>query len=319
MSTIRISLVIPCYNRGELIAETIESALAQTIPFHEIIVVDDGSTDNTQAVLSRYRDRIRSIVLENGGVQRARNAGDAAARGSHIALCDSDDLLEADFVASTTAWLETHPDIDALYCNFRTFDEQGIQLDKFKTAPPEFFMDVRYDGAFCFDIEDLYARLMRYQPLFPTGAVFRKTFFDAIGGYDPRFKGVGSEDLEFTLRVIDKGRVALCTRPLARVRKHDGNISATPMRQVKGEIEILEFALQRHDAAQRYRDEVRSSLRRRRIDLFNAAFSHGDFDVAASTLSRLDDLPDDRKFRMKKLITNLPELVRTPLWRVSQM
>jgi glycosyltransferase involved in cell wall biosynthesis len=319
MSTVRISLVIPCYNRGELIAETLKSALAQTMPFHEIIVVDDGSTDDTQAVLARYQDCIQTIALDNGGVQRARNVGAAAASGSHLALCDSDDLLEPDFVATTTAWLEAHEEIDALYCNFRTFNENGIQLDKFKTAPPDFFTDVRYDGAFCLDIDDLYARLLKYQPLFPTGAVFRKTFFDAVGGYDPRFKGVGSEDLEFTLRVIDNGRVALCTRPLARVRKHDGNISATPMRQVKGEIAILEFALRQHHAAQRYRDAVYSSLRQRRIDLFNAAFAHGDFDIAANTLSHLDDVPSDPKFQVKKLITNLPRLVRTPLWRVSQI
>jgi len=319
MSKVHLSLVIPCYNRGKLIAQTIESALVQTRPFREIIVVDDGSTDETRGVLSRFEGLIQAITVENGGVQRARNVGVAATQGSHIALCDSDDLLEPDFVATTTSWLEAHDDIDALYCNFRTFNEHGLQLDKFETAPAGFFSDAHYDGAFCLDIEDLYARLMRYQPLFPTGSVFRKTFFDSIGGYDPRFRGVGSEDLEFTLRVIDHGRVALCTRPLTRVRKHDGNISATPMRQVKGEIAILEFALQQHDAAKRYRDEVRSSLTKRRIDLFNAAFADGDFDMAASTLARIDELPDDPKFQVKRLIMGLPNLVRTPLWRASQM
>jgi glycosyltransferase involved in cell wall biosynthesis len=319
MSEVQISLVIPCYNRGALIGQTIESALAQTCAFREIIVVDDGSTDQTHEVLARFAGRIQVITVENGGVQRARNVGAAAAEGSYIALCDSDDLLEPDFVATTTSWLEAHDDIDALYCNFRTFNEHGLQLDKFETAPPDFFSDAHYDGVFCLDIEDLYARLMRYQPLFPTGSVFRKSFFDGIGGYDPRFRGVGSEDLEFTLRVIDHGRVALCTRPLTRVRKHDGNISATPMRQVKGEIAILEFALQQHDAAKRYRDDVRSSLTRRRIDLFNAAFADGDFAMAASTLARIDELPHDAKFQVKRLITSLPNVVRTPLWRASQM
>lgn len=319
MPTVRISLVIPCYNRGELIAQTIDSALAQSVRLHEIIVVDDGSTDETQAVLEPYRNRIQVITLRNGGVQRARNAGAAAASGNYIALCDSDDLFECDYVATTTGWLEAHNDIDALYCNFRTFNEHGFQSDKFKAAPAEFFDEVRHDGAFCLDIEDLYARILRYQPLFPTGSIFRKTFFETIGGYDPYFKGVGSEDLEFTLRVIDNGRVALCTRPLTRVRKHGGNISATPMRQVKGEIAILEFALKKHRLAQRYRDAVQSSLRQRRIDLFNAAFAHGDFDIAADTLSELGEKPDDPKFRVKTLIAGLPSVVRTPLWRISQL
>lgn len=319
MSAIRLSLVIPCYNRGDLIVQSIESALAQTVPFHDIVVVDDGSTDGTADRLARYLDRIRLITLDNGGVQRARNTGVAAAGGDYVALCDSDDLLEPDFVATTTRWLATHPGLDAVYCNFQTFDERGIQLDKFKAAPPAFFAGVAEDDGFYVDIDDLYARLLTYQPLFPTGAVLRKDFFTAIGGFDTRFRGVGSEDLEFLLRVVDRGRVALCKRALTRVRKHGGNISATPMRQVRGEIVILEFALQQHAAAKRYRQEVEQSVRQRRIDLFNAAFAFGDFDTAADTLSHMDDEPHDAKFQAKTLIMNLPAIVRAPLWRVTQL
>jgi glycosyltransferase involved in cell wall biosynthesis len=318
MSSAHISLVIPCYNRGSLIAETIDSALAQSVPFHEIIVVDDGSTDDTRAVVARYGDQVRFIGLPNGGVQRARNAGVAAATGQYIALCDSDDLLEQDFVATTSAWLQSHADVDAVYCNFQTFNRRGIQMNKFAAAPAGYFDDMGRDGEFCIDSGDLYVRLLSYQPLFPTGSVIRKSFYDAIGGYDVRFKGIGSEDLEFTLRAIDRGVVALCMRPLTRVRKHDSNISGTPMRQVTGEIAILEFALNNHAAAHRNRDAVRDSIRARRVDLFNTAFARGDFKIASDVLSRMDPDVQDRKLKVKAMIMHMPRFVGRPLWRISQ-
>lgn len=318
MSIVRISLIIPAYNRGGLIGETIESALAQSQPFHEIIVVDDGSTDDTAAVLARYQGRIQTIMLSNGGVQRARNTGVAAASGEYVALCDSDDLLEPDFVATAAGWLAGHEDIDAMYCNFRTFDEHGVHDDKFARGPAALLDGARRDGPFCFDIPDLYVRLLAYQPLFPTGSVLRKAFYERIGGYDTRFNHVGSEDLEFTLRAVDTGRVALCTRPLARVRKHGANESADTMRQVSGEIAILEFALQHHASAQRYREGVLHSLDARRLDVFNAAFARGAFDIAGRMLAQLGAPPRDRRFRTKALITRLPRLLRAPLWRASQ-
>jgi glycosyltransferase involved in cell wall biosynthesis len=318
LSNVRISLVIPAYNRGDLIGDTIDSALAQDTPFHEIIVVDDGSTDATAAVLARYAGRIQAIALQNGGVQRARNTGAAAANGDYVALCDSDDLLEPGFVTAMGAWLAAHPDVDAVYTNFVTFNEDGIQDDKFALAPPGFFAGARQDDGFWCDIPDLYARLLDYQPLFPTGSVLRRDFYQRIRGYDTRFNRLGSEDLEFTLRAVAEGRMALSARPLARVRKHGANDSTDTMRQVSGEIEILEFALAHHGAAGRYRARIEASIEARRLDVFNAAFARGAFDVAGNMLARLRQAPRDRRFRLKALITRLPRPLRQPLWRASQ-
>ena len=84
-----IALVIPTYNRGDLIAETLDSALAQTRPFDQIVVVDDGSTDNTATVVAGYGDRVRYIHIANQGVQGARNSGVAAVSTALVALSDS--------------------------------------------------------------------------------------------------------------------------------------------------------------------------------------------------------------------------------------
>jgi glycosyltransferase involved in cell wall biosynthesis len=313
-----ISLVIPAYNRGSLIAETLESALRQTVPFLEIIVVDDGSSDNTPEVLARYAGRVHAIRVPNGGVQRARNLGVEAARGDYVALCDSDDLLDPSYVATLGAWLSDHPECNSIYTNFVTFDEHGTHADKFAGAPASFFDGAQHSGAFWHAIPDLYARTLAYQPLFPSGNLMRRSQYLELGGYDARFNGVGAEDYEFTLRLVGAGNVALCATPLVRVRRHDGNDSIDNVRQVSGEVKILQHALLHHPQAPAYRRAILDSIEARRRDIFHGAFARGLFDIAAANLRELQSLPNDRKFRLKALIVRLPGPLRALAWRLTR-
>jgi len=313
-----LSLVIPSYNRAALIGATLDSALQQRLPFLEIIVVDDGSTDRTAAVLAQYTGRIQLITLANGGVQKARNAGVDAARGDYIVLCDSDDLLDPDYAATMAGWLSRHPDCDAVYSNFVTFDERGVHADKFSLAPAGFFDGARQSEGFWHDIPDLYVRTVAYQPLFPSGSMIRKSTYQRIGGYDQRFNGVGGEDWEFTLRLIGQARLALCAAPLVRIRKHGSNDSADNIRTVSGSVQILEFALREHPFATPYRDAILDSIDERCLDVFNGAFARGSFDTASTMLARLRHRPQDRKFRLKAFITALPGPLRNPLWQITQ-
>src|SRR5512133_2013893 len=105
-----LSLVIPTYNRGPLIERTIASALAQEVPFSEIVVVDDGSTDDTIARVGRFGDSITLLRLDWGGVQQARNRGVAACSTSHVALCDSDDLLLPAFTRTIARAVNERPE-----------------------------------------------------------------------------------------------------------------------------------------------------------------------------------------------------------------
>ena len=313
-----ISLVIPTYNRGHLIAETLDSALAQHPPFLEIIVVDDGSTDDTTAVLASYAGRVQLLGGPNGGVQRARNRGVAAARGEFIALCDSDDLLEAGYVDAMQDWLRAHPECNSIYSNFVTFDENGTQADKLSSAPRDFFDGAQRSGAFWHGIPDLYQRLLRFQPLFPSGNVIRRSLYTELGGYDSRFNGVGAEDFEFALRLVEAGETAVCATPMIRIRRHGANDSSDNVRQVHGTIQILEFALAHHRSAALYGEAIRESIKERRLSVFNGAFERGAFDMATQMLDVLRPPPGDKKFRLKAMITRLPPLPRQLLWRLSQ-
>lgn len=313
-----ITLVIPTYNRGDLIAETLDSAIAQSTPFLEIIVVDDGSRDDTAQVLARYTGRVQVITVANGGVQRARNIGVAAARGAFVVLCDSDDLLEPAYVATMHDWLVQHPECDSVYSNFVTFDERSAHPDKFAGAPGSFFAGAGRTGAFWHTIPDLYARTLAYQPMFPSGSLIRRSVYNAIGGYDVQFNGVGAEDYEFTLRLIDHANVALCATPLVKVRKHGGNDSSDNVRQERGCVQILEFALAHHPGAARHRAAILDSIDLRRVDIFNGAFARGAFDIAQETLVALRQTPRDRKFALKVHILRLPPVLRKLAWRLTQ-
>lgn len=313
-----ISLVIPAYNRADLIGETLDSALRQTLPFDEIIVVDDGSTDATPEVLASYAGKIRSRRTPNRGVQMARNTGVEMAKNPLVAFCDSDDLLESNFVERVAPWMILHPECDIVYCDFVTFNRRGTDASKFSRAPAGFFDGAADDGDFLTDIPDLYGRTVGYQPLFQSGLTVRKAFFERIGGFDTAFKGVGAEDWEFTLRAVALGQVALCKHVLARVRKHEGNDSGDAMKMSLGEAQILEYGLEHHPGAQRYAEAIRRSIDARRASAFDAAFARGDFDLAAGTLALLGSPPGNARFRLKSFITALPASLRQPLWRLTQ-
>ena len=318
LSPCSISLVIPVYNRGHLIEETIASALGQHRPFAEIVVVDDGSTDDTAARLAGFGDRITLLRSENRGVQQARNTGVAACTSSHVALCDSDDLLEADFTQTMVAAMEEQPDIDIWYCNFVLFSGSAIYADKLASAPAGFLEGAVAGADYCVDIPELYKRVLHFQPFFPTGSLFSKRFYDSVAGYDKRFKGVGAEDFEFLLRAICKGRLGYVTRPLAKVRKHEGNDSADTLRAINGEVRILEHSLAHHHGAARHRDAICASIDERRRHAFDIAYARGDFVAVRNTANLFSEPPTDSNFRLKKAISHFPPIVREMVWRISQ-
>jgi glycosyltransferase involved in cell wall biosynthesis len=132
-----ISVVIPTYNRGHIVHKAIDSVLAQSHRPLEIIVVDDGSMDNTGEKLKAYGDRIRYIRRENGGLSRARNTGIEAARGEWIAFLDDDDEFVADKLAIHAQSAARHPHFDVHATNTVLISEVGesVNLWEFRGVP----------------------------------------------------------------------------------------------------------------------------------------------------------------------------------------
>lgn len=208
--TIRVSCVIPTYNRAELVQRAIDSVLAQTCPVDEIVVIDDGSTDGTgEALRARYGERIVYRWQANAGVSAARNAGLALARGRYIALLDSDDLWFPEKTALQAAYLDAHPQIGMVLCDVARIGPDGRRIDVFRRRDV-----LPHDGW-------VLAEVLANPALAPASAMFRREVYADVGGFDTGLRT--AEDLDFHLRVARRWRIGVVEQVLVEaLRGHDG-------------------------------------------------------------------------------------------------
>ncbi len=197
-----VSIVIPCFNYGAYLAEAIESAQVQTYPEIEILVADDGSTDDTRAVAARFGPAIVYLHQPNQGPGAARNLGAARARGEWIVFLDADDSLEPTYVEETMAVALADPSLAFVYTQMRLFG----RLDRI----------TRFPG---FD-----ARRLTRENFINVSALLRADLVRTVG-FDPAFR-YGWEDWDFFLGIVAHGgRGRLLDRPLIRYRKHTDETS----------------------------------------------------------------------------------------------
>lgn len=226
-----VSVVIPTYNRASLLAEALESVLNQTYKYFEIIVVDDGSTDSTDAVIKPYIGSIKYIRQNNQGNGAARNTGIKEAKGEFVAFLDSDDLWLPDKLEKQIKYLQEHPDVDMVYGNGIIFGntkdsgrslishKKARQLSKKVTLRDEFMKSTIRSSTI----------------------LIRKNILDELGGFDPNLRVC--VDGDFSLRTLSKYKVAFMDDILIRYRKHDGNISSNREQRMIHSIRLIQNLL----------------------------------------------------------------------------
>ena len=210
MPTIEVSAIIPTYNRRELVVRAIESALAQTRRVDEIVVVDDGSTDDTEAVLrERYGDRIRYVWQANAGVSAARNHGMSIAHGRYFALLDSDDEWLPEKTAHQVKWMQAHPDFGMVLCDVERVDGQHRSVDILRRR------DVIHEDGWALHW------IIHNPSLVPASALLRREVVENVGGFDETLRT--AEDIDFHLRIAHRWKIGVVELPLVRaMRGHDG-------------------------------------------------------------------------------------------------
>lgn len=177
----RVTVIVPVYNRRDLVGETVESILAQTHGDVEVHIVDDGSTDGTDErveELATADDRVHVTHQDNAGPSAARNVALFAAATEWIAFCDSDDLLPADSIERRFAWLDAHPDHDAVIGRARTEIMAGAHV-------PPLIASTIAEGD--------------WRPIFQT-VLIRRDHMLAVGGYNAAMRTGEDTDLHFRLR-----------------------------------------------------------------------------------------------------------------------
>ena len=209
-----VSTIIPTYNRARDVVLAVESALAQTHRDHEVLVIDDGSTDDTAAALASYGARIRFIRKTNGGVSSARNQGIDQARGDAIAFLDSDDEWSPDKLSLQVAVLEARPEIDLVLTSMMVVDRQRRDTGLFsrRSTIPE-------DGR-------VLRHVLRNPAMTPSTAMLRTSVARALGGFDRELKT--AEDLDLHLRIALHHQIAVIDRPLVRYMRSTEGLGNLP-------------------------------------------------------------------------------------------
>jgi glycosyltransferase involved in cell wall biosynthesis len=305
-----ISVVIPTFNRADLLGFTLDAVLAQTHSANEIIVVDDGSTDATEAVLSRYAARVRPIRITNAGSVAARNVGLRAATGRLVAFCDSDDLWQPRFLEVMAGLWQTEPALKAAYADFRIMLGGTIGLrTKFDDAPHGYWDGMRplAPGWGVFD-HPVVDRVVRWQPFFASAVVVDRQAMLSAGGWD---EGVGrtlGDDFGTVLRLTELAPLGVVFEPLVTIRKHPGNFSADVRAMNLGDADVLEYVLRTRPSLADHAPLIRRSVARRRIEALDGAFADGDFDAVRRIRRLLPSRALPLRTRLKVSLARFPPL-----------
>jgi glycosyltransferase involved in cell wall biosynthesis len=208
----KVSVIIPNYNYGRYIAEAIDSVFAQTLPPHEVIVVDDGSTDNSPEVLASYGDRITVLLQQNQGVGAARNAGAAASTGDLLAFLDADDKWLPEKLERQVDLISSDAEIGLVHCAMHEFDTTTNETISVEDAGME--------GWVAADLV-LFERPVICGPGSTT--LVRRGVFLNVGGYDTDKSLHPSEDWELSVRIAKKWKFGFVREPLVLYRNHGVN------------------------------------------------------------------------------------------------
>lgn len=212
--TATVTLVTPVYNQARFIGETIKSVLAQTYPYIDYTIIDDGSTDGTPAVIARFGSRITSVRQSNRGQAATLNLGWGEGRAKYLAYLSADDLLAPDAIARMVAVLETDPSAVCAYPDCDLVDARGVTIAR------------GVCGAFSVERMVVDGR----NPIGP-GAVFRADAFRDLGGWRTDVT-LGADD-DFWLRMATLGQLRFVPEPLASYRVHRAALSRMRVSEVR--------------------------------------------------------------------------------------
>lgn len=223
-----VSVIIPAYNSEKFIEEALHSLFEQKCPADEIIVIDDGSTDGTAAILEKYEKKISYHFQENRGLAAARNKGVHVSNCDYLAFLDADDLFHPEKIEVQKTFLDQHPEIDMVFSDFEYFG--GTLL---RRPIPESFR--KGEGNMLLD-------LFRYNCIAVPTVLMRRECFQEVGSFDESLLAV--EDYDLWLRLVKRKRIGYVDRVLASVRIHPENMSKNADLMRDHEITVMNKAME---------------------------------------------------------------------------
>ena len=218
-----MSVVVPCYNAAQYLSAALDSVLSQTYGNREIIVVDDGSTDETPDILGQYADRVRTLRQENSGSAAARNRALSAATGDLIAFLDADDIWFPDKLRMQVDHLATCEECGVVYCRWIALDTDSVgnlrPPQRGDSEPDPTTIDADRSGW-------LYHQLLQDSVVHTSTAVFRRHVIDSVGRFDESLRR--GQDLDYWLRTSRITQIHKLSALLSMYRLHDESITRQP-------------------------------------------------------------------------------------------
>jgi len=218
-----VSIVIPNFNHAQYLGAAIASVLTQTYTPVEIIVVDDGSTDQSRVVVAQFGNQIRTIWQENQGLSAARNTGIRASKGEYIGLLDADDLYEPYFLETLFTRLRVNPDADGIYCGYQFVDQHNNALSQIEARliPAAQLHDTLLDGNF----------------FVPESMLVHRRCYTRAGAFDEKLRAC--EDWDMWLRITSQYKIIGTSVVLTRHRVLAGSMSSDPTRMIVNRMAVL--------------------------------------------------------------------------------
>jgi glycosyltransferase involved in cell wall biosynthesis len=248
------SIIIPAYEAAAFIGDAVESALAQTLPPREVIVCDDGSTDDLRGALAPYIGQIKLLHKEHGGVAGTRNVAIRAATGDFVAVLDADNTFLPGYLAALTELAVARPDLDILTTD-AFLERDGEVYGRYYRGKARFVTDDQRRG-------------IVHEHFVYANAAYRRDALLAVGGYDEFYDPTpyhGVEDTDLLLRMILAGSSAgLVDEPLAVYRIRKESLSSNRPRSVRGGVVVLERAASHPSLTGAEREYVTRELARKR-------------------------------------------------------
>ena len=204
----KVSIVMPTFNRGYIVADAIKSVLGQRYPDFELLVVDDGSVDDTPQIMEKFDDRrIKYIRHErNRGCSAAYNTGIIAASGEAIAFLDSDDLWQPDYLARQVDFLSKNPQVDAVFCDTEIVGrDSSSRLMSHMNVFPKLLSPASPTSEYTFSPRQIYLCLLNEVPIKPTAVVIRTDALRQAGLFDEDWPSGTDWDLFLRLARVAKG------------------------------------------------------------------------------------------------------------------
>jgi glycosyltransferase involved in cell wall biosynthesis len=287
----RVSVIIPTFNCRRFLGQAIESVFAQSYTDYEIIVADDGSTDDTREIEARYEGKITYLYQSNRGPSSARNLALSKASGEFIAYLDADDMWYPQKLETQVAFLKTHRDCGFVHSDFATIDETDRVIRRRFNHEPSREVP---QGACMMDL------LRRCHIQIPT-VVERHECLRKIGQFDERIKGV--EDYNrWILLAMEGFRLGYIDEALAMYRWTPGSVSSSERRMSEGFLMMFEMLLREKSLAARCGEKA-VDIVRNRLYTFQRHLAY---------LDRVEGHPDHARRRLLSLIREWP--LRTELY-----